>query len=82
MFGNHASHVALFIVGGMIVMSHPAHADLSQELVPKFAEPPNEFTTAPFWVWNDYMTEDQVRFALRDYAQKGIRQVFVTHGRD
>ena len=30
-----------------------------------FADPPRQYTTAPLWVWNDMLTEDQVRGTLR-----------------
>jgi len=42
-----------------------------------FANPPCEYSTAPFWVWNDMLTEEQVRSTLRDLAGQKVRQVFV-----
>jgi hypothetical protein len=42
-----------------------------------FADPPREYATAPLWVWNDQLTEDQVRDTLRDLAAQRVRQVFV-----
>ncbi len=42
-----------------------------------FASPPREYATAPLWVWNDLLTEDQIRGTLRDMAGQKVRQVFV-----
>jgi hypothetical protein len=42
-----------------------------------FADPPREYATAPLWVWNDRLTEDQVRGTLRELAGQKVRQVFV-----
>jgi len=42
-----------------------------------FAEPPREYATAPLWVWNDRLTEAQVRGTLRDLAGQRVNQVFV-----
>ena len=42
-----------------------------------FADPPREYSTAPFWVWNDFLTEEVVVHTLRDLARQGIRQAFV-----
>jgi|DewCreStandDraft_5_1066085.scaffolds.fasta_scaffold00794_21 hypothetical protein len=42
-----------------------------------FAAPPREYSTGPLWVWNDWLTEEQVRQTLRDLAGQGIRQAFV-----
>ncbi len=42
-----------------------------------FANPPREYSSAPLWVWNDWLTEEQVLRSLRDLASQGIRQAFV-----
>jgi len=42
-----------------------------------FANPPAEYSSAPFWVWNDMMTDELVISTLRDLAGQGIRQVFI-----
>lgn len=42
-----------------------------------FADPPREYATAPLWVWNDRLTEAQVRGTLRDLAGQRVKQVFV-----
>ncbi len=40
-------------------------------------KPPREYATAPLWVWNDMLTEDQIRGTMRDLAQQDVKQVFV-----
>jgi hypothetical protein len=42
-----------------------------------FAAPPREYSSAPLWVWNDMLTEEQVRSTLRDLAGQKVRQAFV-----
>ncbi len=42
-----------------------------------FAQPPREYATAPLWVWNDLLTEQQVRETMRDLAGQQVRQVFI-----
>jgi hypothetical protein len=39
--------------------------------------PPNEFTSAPFWVWNDLLTPEQLEQTLAALAEQHIRQVIV-----
>ncbi len=43
----------------------------------QFAAPPVENSQGPLWVWNDWMTEDEVRQALRDLASQHVMQAFV-----
>ncbi len=42
-----------------------------------FVNPPREYSTAPLWVWNDLLTEQQIRDTLRDLASQQVKQVFV-----
>ncbi len=41
------------------------------------ADPPREYATAPLWVWNDLLTEAQIRETLRDLAGQKVLQVMV-----
>ena len=43
----------------------------------QFAAPPVEFSTGPLWVWNDWMTEEEIRQTLRDLASQHVMQAFV-----
>ncbi len=42
-----------------------------------FKEPPREYSTGPLWVWNDLLTEQQIRDTLRDMAAQKVKQVWV-----
>ncbi len=42
-----------------------------------FTDPPRQYATAPLWVWNDMLTDDQIRGTMRDLAGQKVRQVFV-----
>ncbi|MEI6168203.1 MAG: glycosyl hydrolase [bacterium] len=39
--------------------------------------PPREFSSAPFWVWNDLVTPEQLEQSLAALIEQGIRQVIV-----
>jgi hypothetical protein len=49
----------------------------SAQVLQGFERPPREFATAPLWVWNDLLTEQQIRDTMRDLAGQDVRQVFV-----
>jgi len=42
-----------------------------------FVNPPAEYSCAPFWIWNEKMTDNLVISTLNDLAGQGIKQVFV-----
>ena len=54
-----------------------APAETSASLRAMFASPPREYATAPLWVWNDMLTEEQIVSTLRDLAGQKVRQAFV-----
>jgi hypothetical protein len=54
-----------------------ARAASSTTVKPLFANPPREYATAPLWVWNDLLTEQQIRDTLRDLAGQQVKQAFV-----
>jgi len=58
-------------------LSGPARAVDSERLRNTFAEPPREYASAPLWVWNDRLTEEQIAGTMRDLAGQGVKQVFV-----
>ncbi|HPY51462.1 MAG TPA: hypothetical protein PLO68_16465, partial [Sedimentisphaerales bacterium] len=43
----------------------------------QFADPPREYSSAPLWVWNDMLTEEQIAETMADLAGQKVRQVFV-----
>ncbi len=42
-----------------------------------FQNPPTEYSTGPLWVWNDMLTDEQIRSTLRDLAKQKVKQVWV-----
>jgi len=54
-----------------------ARAVDSEKLRNSFARPPREYASAPLWVWNDRLTEEQIADTMRDLAGQKVRQVFV-----
>lgn len=59
------------------LMAMPSRAIDSAELKPLFTNPTRDYSTAPFWVWNDQLTEEQVIDTLNDLAKQNMKQVFV-----
>lgn len=43
----------------------------------QFVNPPHQYSSAPLWVWNDMLTEEQIVATLRDLAGQKVKQVFV-----
>ncbi|MBN1806467.1 MAG: hypothetical protein JW837_14555 [Sedimentisphaerales bacterium] len=52
-------------------------ADDSVRLKALFASPPRQYSSAPLWVWNDMLTEDQIVSTMHDLAGQNVKQVFV-----
>jgi hypothetical protein len=67
--------VLAFTCGGAFVP--PAVAVDSTTLRSQFADPPRQYSSAPLWVWNDMLTEEEVVGTLRDLAGQNVKQVFV-----
>jgi hypothetical protein len=67
----------LFAVVCSLAITGPARAVDSAKLRNLFAEPPREYASAPLWVWNDRLTEEQIVGTLRDLAGQKVRQVLV-----
>ncbi len=42
-----------------------------------FSDPPREYHSAPLWVWNDMLTDEQITGTLQDLAGQQVKQVFV-----
>ncbi len=53
------------------------HIVTFKELKSQFRTPPSRYRSAPLWVWNDDMTENQIEEQLTDFKDKGIGGVFV-----
>jgi hypothetical protein len=55
----------------------PVGAVNSTALRSQFANPPRAYSSAPLWVWNDKLTDEQIVGTLRDLAGQNVKQVFV-----
>jgi hypothetical protein len=42
-----------------------------------FETPSAEYSSAPLWVWNDMLTEEQITSTMNDLAGQKVKQVFV-----
>ncbi|NMC21444.1 MAG: hypothetical protein GYA33_13615, partial [Thermogutta sp.] len=79
-------HAFLIGVWGCVVGLVPASAAAafsegelrsSDQVLAIFEQPPREFSTAPLWVWNDMLSDEQIKSTLEDLASQGVKQVFV-----
>ncbi len=59
------------------VLVSPVAAVDSASLRSQFANPPRQYSSAPLWVWNDMLTEEQIVSTMRDLAGQNVKQVFV-----
>ena len=67
-----------FLLLSFLLISTSAAQSADSAAVKKlFAKPPREYATAPLWVWNDQLTDAQIRGTLSDLAGQGVRQAFV-----
>lgn len=55
----------------------PDKANTLEELQRGFRTPPIDFSTAPFWVWNDVITKEKIEFQLKEFKDKGIHMAFI-----
>lgn len=68
--------VALTLASSLAVIGLVRAEDV-QRVRAQFAQPPREYSSAPLWVWNDRLTEDQIASTMEDLAGQHVRQVFV-----
>jgi hypothetical protein len=54
-----------------------ASADTYESVLKAFRNPPAELRSAPLWVWNDRMTQEEIRTQLADFKARGIGGVFI-----
>ncbi|HYK91934.1 MAG TPA: glycosyl hydrolase [Acidobacteriota bacterium] len=66
--------VALVSSGATAPQGSP---DTSAQIKALFADPPRQYSSAPLWVWNDLLTEEQVIDTLRSLAAQKVKQAFV-----
>jgi len=68
----------IIFAGFCLLLGPPAAAaDRSGEVKALFAKPPRGYCSAPLWVWNDRLTDEQIVSTMRDLAAQNVKQVFV-----
>ena len=67
----------LLVACAVPALAAPGQAADSSRVKALFKNPPREYSTGPLWVWNDMLTEEQIRDTLRDLAGQKVKQVFV-----
>jgi hypothetical protein len=72
-----ASRVTVVVALCCAAFALPGRAADSARIKSMFAAPPRQYSSAPLWVWNDMLTEEEVVGTMRDLAGQGVRQVFV-----
>jgi len=68
---------SMLLLIGCTDMREQSEAVDSTEVRRLFAQPPRQYSSAPLWVWNDMLTEEQIVGTMRDLAKQNVRQVFV-----
>ena len=71
------NRIAILLLLGLALPLPHARAVDSRTVKRLFTHPPREYSTAPLWVWNDQLTEAQIRDTLRDLAGQQVKQVFI-----
>ncbi|MHC4749827.1 MAG: glycosyl hydrolase [Planctomycetota bacterium] len=66
-----------FICFGILVSGCQQEVADSAAVKKLFSDPPRQYRSAPLWVWNDMLTEEQIVGTLGDLAGQGVKQVFV-----
>jgi hypothetical protein len=73
--------------GSLLLFSCSAQKDKSQNyktdqtsFLKTWQNPPREFSQAPFWFWNDRLTEEEISRQMQDFCDHGIYG-FVIHPR-
>lgn len=78
------SNLFFALFAGMIIFQSCKEKIVSENKVPdfltlssQFKEPANEYTTAPFFVWNAEITKEEIDNFLTDFKNAGSSQVFI-----
>ena len=83
-FATYAAELLIFVACSLLLFGCAKKSSESanrinsfEQLRPLFNDPPSEYRSAPLWVWNDDMTEEEIDTQLADFKEKGIGGVFV-----
>jgi hypothetical protein len=63
----------------VLIMVTASHASLTgaDEARALFKNPTRHYSNGPLWVWNDLLTDKQIRESLRELARQDVKQVWV-----
>ena len=75
---NRPALPSLFVLSaGLLSTASTLGAPTSNAVKAIFENPPREYSSAPLWVWNDRITDEQVVSSLRDLASQNVKQAIV-----
>src|SRR3970040_466461 len=78
---NMVNGLRVFIASAIVLifaaLATASPPDDSAHVKKLFRDPPREYSTGPLWVWNDMLTDEQIRSTLRDLAAQKVKQVWV-----
>lgn len=66
--------ISIFLMSGC---TEKNKRDSYGEVLALFSDPPASYRSAPLWVWNNRVTEEQIERELADFKAKGIGGVFI-----
>ena len=69
--------VWIFIYFAMIILCSRLEASDSASVRGQFSDPPRGYSSAPLWVWNDMLTDEEIVGTMQDLAGQQVKQVFV-----
>jgi len=78
---NRITHILIltFLIGLIACTKSHQNNNLNSftEIQPLFSNPPADYRTIPFFVWNDRMTKDQIDSFMQDFKEVGCGGVFI-----
>jgi hypothetical protein len=78
--GVGAGAAALMLRGSRRSTAREPVGDAATGLPPEWLDPPHEFSQAPFWFWNDNLSEPELVRQMEDFRAHGVH-AFVIHPR-
>ncbi len=75
--GKPGISILTFICFAALIPSGRLEAVDSAAVKREFSDPPRQYHSAPLWVWNDMLSDQQIVGTLRDLAGQQVKQVFV-----
>jgi hypothetical protein len=74
---KHIVFLGIFICLAAMIPCSRLRAVDSAAVRRQFSDPPRQYHSAPLWVWNDMLTDEQIVGTLRDLAGQQVKQAFV-----